>query len=107
MQNLRSKAKSRVERQCRRRTRARYLTDHGTHANHTNFWSKVVLAAVIPDLRVFVFPGAIYLDYRMGPDWGPAQLCALFELLNQLKLLDKAAVITLPEECMIPRYRAG
>ena len=55
------------------------------------------MAAVIPDLGVFVFLDAIYLDYRMGP----AQLCALFELLNQLKLLDKAAVVTLPEECLI------
>jgi hypothetical protein len=55
--------------------------------------------AVIPDLGVFVFPEAIYLDYRMGPEWGPAQLGALFELLNQLQLLDREAVVTLPEEC--------
>ena len=54
---------------------------------------------VIPDLGVFVFPEAVYLDYRMGADWGPAQLSALFELLNQLQLLDREAVVTLPEEC--------
>ncbi len=38
--------------------------------------------AVIPDLGVFVFPDAICLDYRMGPEWG---LKALFDLLNQLQ----------------------
>ena len=55
--------------------------------------------AVIPDLGVFVFPDAIYLDYRMGPEWGPTHLKSLFELLNQLQQLDREAVVTLPEEC--------
>jgi hypothetical protein len=55
--------------------------------------------AVIPDLGVFVFPEAIYLDYRMGAEWGPAQVSALFELLNELQLLDKDAVVSLPEQC--------
>ncbi len=40
--------------------------------------------AVIPDLGVFVWPDEVTLDYRMGPEWGPPQLVALFELLRQL-----------------------
>ena len=53
---------------------------------------------VIPDLGVFVFPDAIHLDYRMGPEWGPPELGALFELLKRLQMLDKEAVVTLPKE---------
>jgi hypothetical protein len=56
---------------------------------------------VIPDLGVFVFPDVISLDYRMGSGWGPAQLGALFELLNRLQQLDSEAVVTLPEECAV------
>lgn len=40
--------------------------------------------AVVPDLGVFVWPGEVTLDYRMGPEWGRPQLLALFELLRQL-----------------------
>lgn len=54
--------------------------------------------AVIPELGVFVFADSICLDYRMGPEWGPAQLRSLFELLNQLQSIDKDSVVSLPEE---------
>ncbi len=53
---------------------------------------------VIPELGVFVFADSICLDYRMGPEWGPAQLRALFDLLRQLQSIDKDSVVTLPEE---------
>jgi hypothetical protein len=56
--------------------------------------------AVIPDLGVFVFPDALYLDYRMGPQWNKAELAALFELLHQLRKLDTRALVTLPPECL-------
>jgi hypothetical protein len=55
---------------------------------------------VIPDLGVFVFPDALYLDYRMGPQWSEAEVAALFELLHQLRKLDSKAVVTLPPECL-------
>ena len=40
--------------------------------------------AVVPDLGVFVLPDEVKLDYRKGPEWGPPQFLALFELLRQL-----------------------
>jgi hypothetical protein len=58
-----------------------------------------VEGTVIPDLGVFVFPASIYIDYRMGQEWGPSQLVAFFNLLAQLQAIDEQAVITLPEEC--------
>jgi hypothetical protein len=53
---------------------------------------------VLPDLGVFVFPDAIYLDYRMGPEWGPPELNGLFELLHRLRSFDANALVTLPPE---------
>lgn len=50
----------------------------------------------IPDLGVFVFPDAIHLDYRMGPEWGPNELQAFFGLLRSLYAIDENAVISLP-----------
>ncbi|MBN9523818.1 hypothetical protein J0H58_35790 [bacterium] len=38
----------------------------------------------LPDLGVFVWPDEVTLDYRMGPEWGPPELTALFEFLRQL-----------------------
>ena len=38
----------------------------------------------MPDLGVFVCTDEVTLDYRMGVEWGPPQLAALFELLRQL-----------------------
>ncbi|WP_337176770.1 hypothetical protein [Paludisphaera sp.] len=39
---------------------------------------------ILPDLGVFVFSDEVALDYRMGPEWGEAELGALFELLRIL-----------------------
>ncbi len=39
---------------------------------------------VLPDLGVFVWPDELTFDYRMGPEWGRAQLFVLFELLRQV-----------------------
>ena len=47
---------------------------------------------------MFVFPDAIYLDYRMGKEWGAAELGALFELHYQAQSCDKNVVVTLPPE---------
>jgi hypothetical protein len=57
--------------------------------------------STIPDLGVFVFPDAIYLDYRMGREWGVAELDAFFALLHQLKSFDTNAVVTLPPESTV------
>ncbi len=55
------------------------------------------LGATIPDFGVFVFSESIVLDYRMGKEWGPAQVAALFECLRHMKEIAPSAEITLPE----------
>ena len=37
--------------------------------------------ALVPDLGLYVFQQDLAFDYRMGPEWGPASLLGLFELL--------------------------
>jgi len=54
--------------------------------------------ATIPDLGVFVFEDMIGLDYRMGPEWNPARLKALFECLYQLQQIAPTAQVGLPED---------
>ncbi len=61
--------------------------------------------SLIPDLGVFVFPDAIYLDYRMGHEWGARELEAFFALLHQLKSFDKNALVTLPPEYAVEARR--
>jgi len=51
--------------------------------------------AVVPDLGVFVFPGRLTLDYRMGPGWGPGELRGLFRLLSDLAALDPSTSVSL------------
>ena len=36
----------------------------------------------LPVLGLFVFPDSLEIDYRMGPEWGPAEVAGLFELLR-------------------------
>lgn len=59
---------------------------------------------VIPDLGVFIFQDAIFLDYRMGPAWGEREVVALFELLRKITGWDSNATISL-EEYVIPEMR--
>ena len=40
---------------------------------------------IIPDLGVFIWDDSITLDYRMGSEWGPAELEALFYHLSRIK----------------------
>ncbi len=47
----------------------------------------------LPTLGVFVYKDAIELDYRMGSDWGPAQVCGLFALLKECCALDAGALV--------------
>ncbi|MEO1743552.1 MAG: hypothetical protein AAFR99_17290 [Cyanobacteria bacterium J06629_9] len=49
----------------------------------------------IPDLRVYVFTDQLALDYRMGDEWGPGELNALFLLLAKLVHLDTEANLSL------------
>ena len=55
-------------------------------------------ATVLPDLGVFVFDDELALDYRMGPDWGPAKLCAFFDLVADLTSLDSDATLSFAEQ---------
>lgn len=57
----------------------------------------------LPVLGVFVWQDVVELDYRMGPDWGPAQVAGFFELLRDCCALDPAAVV-LPAEFEGPPY---
>jgi hypothetical protein len=56
---------------------------------------------VLPDLGVFVFSDALYLDYRMGPAWSEAEVRALFELLAELMAFDSQSSLSL-EEGVVP-----
>jgi hypothetical protein len=46
-----------------------------------------VNSTIIPDLGIFFFQESISLDYRKDPQWGPAEIWALFHLLIQTKNL--------------------
>jgi hypothetical protein len=53
--------------------------------------------AVIPDLGIFVFKNLIELDYRMGEEWGIAEVDALFMLFSKIRELAPLVEIDLPE----------
>lgn len=42
---------------------------------------------IIPDLGVFVSTEGLVLDYRMGPEWGQAEIESFLELLRKLHSL--------------------
>lgn len=52
---------------------------------------------IVPDLGMFIFQDQIAFDYRMGQEWGEAQVMALFELLWQICNIDLQAKIGLEE----------
>jgi len=57
----------------------------------------------LPVIGVFVWGNAVELDYRMGPEWGPAQVAGFFELLRDCCVLDPAASVV-PADCEGPPY---
>jgi len=57
----------------------------------------------LPVLGIFVWPDCVELDYRMGRDWGPAQVAGFFKLLQDCCDLDPSAVV-LPAESEGPPY---
>jgi hypothetical protein len=57
----------------------------------------------LPLLGVFVWPDIVEFDYRMGREWGPAQVAGFFELLRDCCALDPAAVV-MPAEGEGPPY---
>lgn len=52
---------------------------------HLVFGGIEVAGAVLPDLGVFVDPGGLTLDYRMGADWGVQQVESFLHLLRRLQ----------------------
>ncbi len=42
-------------------------------------------AVALPPLGVFVSPDEVALEYRMGAEWGPSEVAALFALLCELQ----------------------
>ena len=57
-------------------------------------------AVALPPLGVFVSPEEIALDYRMGPEWGPAEVSALVDLLCDLKRLAPGSRVELEENAL-------
>jgi hypothetical protein len=45
------------------------------------------LDCAIPDLGVLVLPNSLTLDYRMGQEWGRAEISSLAELLRRFRKL--------------------
>jgi hypothetical protein len=57
----------------------------------------------LPVLGVFVWPDIVELDYRMGREWGPAQVAGFFALLRECCALDPSAAVV-PAEFEGPPY---
>lgn len=57
----------------------------------------------LPVLGVYVWPECVELEYRMGHEWGPAQVAGFFELLWDCCSLDPGAVVV-PDECEGPLH---
>ena len=57
----------------------------------------------LPVLGVFVWPGTIELDYRMGQEWGPQQVAGFFRLLRDCCELDPGGIV-IPAESEGPPY---
>jgi len=57
----------------------------------------------LPVLGVLVLPDAVELDYRMGGEWGPAEVAGFFELLRNCCALDPSAVVV-PAETEGPPF---
>ena len=70
---------------------------------HLVFGGIAIDGSTIPDLGVFVFPDQLALSYRMGPEWGPEQVKALFALLHELTKSDEGARLTL-EDGVVPEW---
>jgi len=49
---------------------------------------------ILPDIGVWIDPSSLTLDYRMGSEWGQAEIQAFFNLLRQLKQM--GASISVP-----------
>jgi hypothetical protein len=66
---------------------------------------KGVIAAgvALPVLGLFVSQDAIQFDYRMGAQWGPAEVEGFFDLLRDCCAIDPGGVV-LPAQCEGPPY---
>ena len=54
----------------------------------------------LPQLNIWVQPGAVSFDYRMGPEWGPNEVEALFEFLwGLVQNIPTAKVFRAEEGC--------
>jgi len=65
----------------------------GAEAFHHCIEGVVAGGVELPVLGVFVWPDCVELDYRMGREWGPAQVAGFFELLQDCCALDPSAVV--------------
>jgi hypothetical protein len=59
----------------------------------------------LPDLGVFVDADRLTLDYRMGDEWGPAEVESLFALLSSLAAFDPRSSVSL-QEGVLPEVEA-
>lgn len=70
----------------------------GVEVFHVMFEGLEVDGVTLPELGVFVFPDQLALDYRMGLEWGPRTVGALFELLVEMTQPDTSAALSLEDE---------
>ena len=56
-----------------------------------------IAGTVLPDLGVRVHKDELDLDYRMGKDWGEAEVEAFFTLIAELCELDPASSVSLED----------
>jgi len=52
----------------------------------------------LPPLTVAVYPNQVEFDYRMGSEWGPSQLAALFDFLWAIQQMAPDATISHVDE---------
>ena len=77
-------------------------------ANHADAFHHTIAGLVaggveLPVLGVFVWSNCVELDYRMGPEWGPAEVAGFFELLRDCCEIEVGAAV-LPADSEGPPY---
>lgn len=76
---------------------AQLVTEQIAEVFHVTVEGLTLQNATIPALGIFVFPDSICLDYRMGREWGPQEVEALFDCLRQIQRIAPEAAIVLAD----------
>ena len=82
---------------------ARLVATGEAEAFHICVSGVTAAGVTLPMLGIFVWQDTIELDYRMGADWGPAQVVGFFELLWDCCDCDSKATVV-PADCEGPPF---